>query len=65
MFNIDNEELSFWTVVCNTPVEVNPTILSKLFGVPHPPTPMAYPIHHLTLEQKGGMVENLCKKIVN
>lgn len=65
MFEINNEELSFWTVVCNTPVQVSPTILSKIFGVPYPPTPLAYPIHRLTLEQKGGMVQNLCNKFVS
>lgn len=64
MLNID-EALSFWTVVCNTPIEVNLTILSKLFRVPRPPAPMAYLIHYLTLEQKGRIVETLCKKFVN
>lgn len=50
MFDINNEAFLFWTMVCNTPVEVSPTILSRIFGVPLPPTPLAYPIHHLTLE---------------
>lgn len=40
----------------NTLVQVSLTILPKIFGVPRPPTPLAYLIHHLTLEQKDGMV---------
>lgn len=65
IFDINNEENSFWMVVCNTPMQVNPTILSQIFGVPHPPTPIAYLIHRLTLEQKGGIVEWLYCQFVN
>lgn len=65
MFEINDEDLSFWIMVCNTPVQVSPTILSTVFGAPHPSMSIAYPIHHLTMEQKGGMVQNLCGKFVD
>lgn len=65
MFNINNEDLSFWTMVCNPSVHVSSTILSKIFGVPHLPIPLDYPIHRLSLEKKGGMIQNLCEKFLN
>lgn len=65
MFEINMEDLFFWTMVCNTPVQVSLAILSDLFGVPHPPAPIVYPVHRLTMEQKGGMVQNLCGKFMD
>lgn len=56
MFEISNKDLSFWTVVCNTPVQVSPTILSTIFDVPRPSMSIPYPIYRLTMEQKGCMV---------
>lgn len=65
VFDINNEPLLFWIVVCNTLIEVSHTIFSRIFGVPRPTTSLAYPIHHLTLEKKGEMVQNLCGKFIN
>lgn len=47
------------------PLQVSPTIISHLLRVPRSKNPIAFPIHKLTLEQKGAQVERLCGWFMN
>lgn len=65
-FDINNKENSFWTTISGVPLQISPTIISRFLGVPRPTQALiTFPIHKLTLEQKGARVKRLCGRFLN